>query len=91
MTYLHPGLFRLFRPSCFAANMAVEVGHAVVQETLEHLDSCQEDDFNRILLRMEYLNRTIIINWGELPDSIVVGIGSALGCLSSKQRSSVAT
>lgn len=62
MTYLHPGLFRLFCPSCFAANMAVEVGHAVVQETLEHLDSCQEDDFNRILLRMEYLNRTIIIN-----------------------------
>ena len=71
MTYLHPGLFRLFRPSCFAANMVAEFAHDFVQETLERLDSCHDGDFSRILFLMEYFNR-IIINCGELPDSIVL-------------------
>ena len=65
--------------------------HAAVQETLERLGSCQDGDFSRSLLRMSaYLNR-IVINCRELPNSIVVGIGSAIACLSSKQGSSVAT
>ena len=35
---------------------------AVVQETLEGLDSYQDGDYSGILLRLEYLNR-IIINY----------------------------
>ena len=58
---------------------------AVVQETLERLDSYQDGDYSGILLRLEYLNR-IIINCGDLPDSIVAGVGSAITCLSSAQR-----
>ena len=61
---------------------------AVVQETLEHLDSCQNSDHSRILLRLEYLNHTII-HCGDLPDSIVAGIGSAIACFLSAQRLSV--
>ena len=78
---------RLFR---FCVNMVAQFALAIVNETLESLDSCQDDDYSRILLRMEYLN-CIIINCGELPDSIVAGIGSAIACLSSSQKSSVAT
>ena len=85
-----PGLFRLFRPSGFATNMAAEFVCAIVQETLERLHSCQDDDFSRILLRMEYWNRTII-SCGKLPDSIEADIVSAISCLSSKQESSFAT
>ena len=68
--------------------MAAEFALAVVQETLELLDSCQNGDYGGILLRLEYLNR-IIINCGDLPDSIVAGIGSAIACLLSAQRLSV--
>ena len=55
---------------------------AVVQETLERLYSYQDGNYGAILLRLEYLNR-IILNCGDLPDSIVAGIGS---CLSRAQR-----
>ena len=72
----------------FCTNMAAAFALAVVQDTLEHLDSYQDGDYSGILLRLEYLNR-IIINFGDLPDSIVAGIGSAITCLSSAQRSSV--
>ena len=68
--------------------MAAEFALAVVQETLEHLDSCQNGDYNGILLRLEYLNHTII-NRGDLPDSIMAGIGSAIACFLSAQRLSV--
>ena len=68
--------------------MAAEFALAVVKETLERLDSCQNGDYGGILLRLEYLNRTII-NCGDLPDSIVVGIRSAIACLLSAQRLSV--
>ena len=51
--------------------MAAECAHDFVQEPLERLDSCHDGDFSRILLRMESLNR-IIINCGELADSIVL-------------------
>ena len=68
----------------FCTNMAAAFALAVVQETLERLDSYQDGD-SGILLRLEYLNR-IIINCGDLPDSIVAGIGSAITCLSSAQR-----
>ena len=70
--------------------MAAEFALAVIQETLGHLDSCQDGDYSRILLRLEYLNRTLI-NSGELPDSVVAGIGSAIACLSGAQQSSVPT
>ena len=53
------------------ANMAAEFALAVVQETLERLDSCQlNGDYSGILLRLEYLNRTII-NCGDLPNSFL--------------------
>ena len=65
--------------------MAAAFALAVVQETLECLDSYQDCDYSGILLRLEYLNR-IIINCRDLPDSIVAGIGSAVTCLSSAQR-----
>ena len=65
--------------------MAGEFALAVIQETLGRLDFCQDGDYSRILLRLEYLNRTLI-NSGELPDSIVAGIGSAIICLSSVPR-----
>ena len=68
--------------------MAAEFALAVVQETLERLDSCQNGDYSRILLRLEYLNRTII-NCGDFPDSIVDGMGSAIAWLLSAQRLSV--
>ena len=60
----------------FCTNKTAAFALAVVQETLEHLDSYQDGDYSGILLRLEYLNR-IIINCGDLPDSIVAGIGSA--------------
>ena len=50
----------------------------------------QDGDYSKILLRLEYLNRTLI-NSGQLPDSIVAGIGSAIACLSGAQQSSVPT
>ena len=65
--------------------MAAAFALAVVQETLERLDSYQDGDFSGILLRMEYLDR-IIVNCGDLLDSIVAGIRSAITCLSSAQR-----
>ena len=68
----------------FRTNMAAAFALPVVQETLEHLDSYQDGDYSRILLRLKYLNH-IIINCGDLPDSIVAGIGSAITCLSSVQ------
>ena len=70
------------------ANIAAEFALAVVKETLERLDSCENGDYSGILLRLEYLNRTIT-NCGDLPDSIVAGIGSAIACLLSAQRLSV--
>ena len=54
----------------FCKNMAAAFTLAVVQDTLEHLDSYQDGDYSGILLRLEYLNR-IIINFWDLPDSIV--------------------
>ena len=65
--------------------MAAAFALAVVQEALERLDSYQDGDFSGILLRMEYLDR-IIVNCGDLLDSIVAGIRSAITCLSSAQR-----
>jgi len=59
---------------------------SVVQETIQRLDNCQqEDDYSSILLRLEYLNRTIINN-GALPDSIVAGIGLAIKNLKDEQE-----
>ena len=71
----------------FCTNRAAAFALAVVQETLERLDSYQDGDYSGILLRLEYLNR-IIMNCGDLPDSFVVqaGIGSAITCLSRAQR-----
>ena len=66
----------------FCTNMAAAFALAVVQETLERLDSYQDGDYSGILLRLEYLNR-IIINYGDLPGSIAAGIGSAITCFSS--------
>ena len=53
------------------AVVAAEFVLSVVEETIRQLDTNyqQEDDYSNILLRLEYLNRTIINN-GELPDSI---------------------
>ena len=68
--------------------MAEAFALAVVQDTLERLDSYQDGDYSGLLLRLEYLNR-IIINCGDLPDSIVAGIGSAITYLSSAERSNV--
>ena len=68
--------------------MAAAFALAVVQDTLERLDSYQDGDYSGILLRLEYLHR-ILINCGDLPDSVVAGIGSAITCLWSAQRSSV--
>ena len=68
--------------------MAAEFALAVVQETLERLDSCQNGDYSGILLQLEYLNRTII-HCGDLPYSIVAGIGSAIACLLSAHRLSI--
>ena len=65
--------------------MAPALALAVVQETLERLDSYQDGDYSGILLRLEYSN-SIITNCGDLPDSIVAGLGSAIKCLSSAQR-----
>ena len=69
----------------FCTNMAAAFELAVVQETLERLDSYQDSDYNGILLRLEYLNR-IIINCVDLLDSVLAGIGSTITCLSSVQR-----
>ena len=71
----------------FCTNRAAAFALAVVQETFERLDSYQDGDYSGILLRLEYLNR-IIMNCGDLPDSIVAqaGIGSAIKCLSRAQR-----
>ena len=65
--------------------MAAAFELAVVQETLERLDSYQDSDYSGILLRLEYLNR-IIINCVDLLDSVLAGIGSTITCLSSVQR-----
>ena len=65
--------------------MAAAFALAVVQETLERLDSYQDGDYRGILLRLEYLNR-IIINCVDLLDSVLAGIGSAITFLSSAQR-----
>ena len=65
--------------------MAAAFALTVVQETLERLDSYQDGDYSGILLRLEYLNR-IIVNCGDLPDSIMAGIRSAVTFLSSAQR-----
>ena len=64
---------------------ATEFVLAVVEETIQRLDNCQGDDYSSILLRLEYLNRTIINN-GELPESIVAGIGLAIKCLKDEQE-----
>ena len=60
--------------------MAAAFALAVVQETLERLHSYQDGDCSGILLRLEYVNR-IIINCGNLHNSIVAGIGSTITCL----------
>ena len=72
----------------FCTNMAAVFALAVIQDTLERLDSYQDGDYSGILLLLEYLHR-ILINCGDLPDSDVAGIGSAITCLSSAQRSRV--
>ena len=36
------------------ANMAAQFALTVIHETLESLDSCQDDDYGKIVLRMEY-------------------------------------
>ena len=41
----------------FCTNMAATFALAVVQDTLERLDSYQDGDYSGILLRLEYLNR----------------------------------
>ena len=57
----------------FCTNIAEAFALAVVQDTLERLDSYQDVDYSGLLLRLEYLNR-IIINCGDLPDPIVACI-----------------
>ena len=68
----------------FCTNMAAAFALAVVQKTLERLDSYQDSDYSGILLRLKYIN-LIIINCGDLRDLIVAGKGSAITCLSSVQ------
>ena len=72
----------------FCTNNAAAFPLAVVQDTLECLDSYQDGDYSGILLRLEYLH-PILINCGDLPVSVVAGRGSAITRLSSAQRSSV--
>ena len=85
MTDLPPGSFGSFVHQPLRQTLAVELWHGVAEETLERLDSRQDDDCSRISLRMEYWNLTTI-NCGEFPDFIVAGIWSAIACLSSKQE-----
>ena len=49
----------------FCTNRAVAFALAVVQETLERLDSYQDGDYSGILLRLEYghRNRSGIGGW----------------------------
>ena len=54
MTDLPPGSFGSFVHQPLRQTLAVEFGHAVVDETLERLDSREDDDCSRISLRMEY-------------------------------------
>ena len=47
--------------------MAAAFALSVVQDSIQRLDSCQQqDDYSSLVLRLEYLNRTIV-NSGELP------------------------
>jgi len=69
----------------FRTNLAAAFAIAAVRETLERHDSYQNADYSGIFLQLRYLNR-IIKNCGDLPDSIVAGIGSTITCLSSAQR-----
>ena len=77
----------LFSPSCLAqfAQHGSRVRTCGVQETLVCLDSYQEGDYNGIMLRLEYSSRTII-KCGDLPDSNMAGMGSAIACLSSAHQ-----
>ena len=66
--------------------MAPAFALSVVQDSIQRLDSCQQqDDYSSLVLRLEYLNRTIV-NSGELPDSVVAGIGLAIRCLQEQQE-----
>ena len=66
--------------------MAAAFALSVVQDSIQRLDSCQQqDDYSSLVLRLEYLNRTIV-NSGELPDSVVAGIGLATRCLQEQQE-----
>ena len=49
-----PGSFGSFDHQASRQTLAVEFGHAIVDETLERLYSRQDDDCSRISLRMEY-------------------------------------
>ena len=46
--------------SAYCPNMAAEFALAVVQETLERLDSYQDSDYSGFMRRFVYSNRTII-------------------------------
>ena len=54
---------------------------SVVQDTIERLDNFQgPDDCSSLVLRLEYLNRSIVNN-AELPGSFVSDIGVAINHL----------
>ena len=46
-------------------NMTAQFALTVIHETLESLDSCQDDDCSRILLRMKYFLKSYFYKlWG---------------------------
>ena len=55
----------------------------VIQDTISRIDNVRDpDDVTSVILRLEYLNRAIIIvNSGEYPNSVVLSIGQVLGIL----------
>ena len=66
--------------------MAAAFALSVVQDSIQRLDSCQQqDDYSSLVLRLEYLNRTIV-NSGKLPDSGISHQALAIRCLQEQQE-----
>ena len=54
---------------------------SVLQHTTQRFDNLQGfDDCSSLVLRLDYLNRSIVIN-AELSDSFVRGLGLTIDCL----------
>ena len=66
--------------------MAAAFALSVVQDSIQRSDSCQQqDDYSSLALRLEHSSRTTV-NSGELPDSVVAGIGLTISCLQEQQE-----